>query len=85
MEPVKAPEPRQREEEADHEQECEHEHRKCHHHPRCFKWEAGRASLSSKDKGSHWCCQAIGSQVRIIHHQEGQYPPVAYSTWDICS
>jgi hypothetical protein len=40
MEPVKTPEPRQREEGTDHEQE--HEHMKGHTKPRCLKWGEGR-------------------------------------------
>jgi hypothetical protein len=72
MEPVKTPKQRQREKEADHEQE--HEYMKRHQNPRCLKWEAWRSSLRSKDKESLPCCQAIGREVRIIHHREGQYP-----------
>lgn len=48
---------------------------KGHTHSRCFKWEAWRASLRRKDKQSHLCCQAIGREVRIIHHRVGEYPP----------
>jgi hypothetical protein len=72
MEPVKTPKQRQREEEANHEQELEHI--KGHTHSRCFKWEALRSSLRSKDKESHQCCQAIGREVRIVHHHETLYP-----------
>jgi hypothetical protein len=72
MEPVKTPKQRQREEEADHEQE--HEDMKGHKNPRCLKWEAWRASLRSKDKQSLQCCQAIGREVRIVHHHETLYP-----------
>jgi hypothetical protein len=72
MEPVKTPKQRQREQEADHEQE--HVHMKRHQNPRCLKWEAWRSSLRSKDKESLPRCQAIGREVQIIHHREGQYP-----------
>ncbi len=72
MEPVKTPKQRQGEEEANHEQELEHI--KGHTHSRCLKWEAWRSSLRSKDKESHQCCQAIGREVRIVHHHETLYP-----------
>jgi hypothetical protein len=71
MKSAKTPEPRQRAEEADQEQE--QEHGKGHHHPRCLKWEAWRASLRSKHKESLPCCQAIGRDVRILHHRESLY------------
>ena len=61
-----------REEEAEHEQE--QEHMKGHTHPRCLRWEAWRASLRRKDKQSLSCCQAIGRDVRILHHRESLYP-----------
>src|SRR5260221_14704017 len=32
------------------------------------------SSLRSKDKASRECCQAIGRDVRIIHHRESLYP-----------
>ena len=72
MEPVKTPKQRLGEEEANHEQELEHI--KGHTHSRCLKWEAWRSSLRSKDKESHQCCQAIGREVRIVHHHETLYP-----------
>src|SRR5260221_13705565 len=71
MEPVKTPKQRLGEEEANHEQELEHI--KGHTHSRCLKWEAWRSSLRSKDKESHQCCQAIGREVRIVHHHETLY------------
>ena len=71
MEPGKTPKQRQREEEAEHEQE--QEHMKGHTNPRCLKWEAWRASLRSKDKESLQCCQAIGREVRILHHLQWLY------------
>ncbi len=72
MEPVKTPKQRQGEEEVNHEQELEHI--KGHTHSHCLKWEAWRCSLRSKDKESHQCCQAIGREVRIVHHHETLYP-----------
>ena len=71
MEPVKTLKQRQGEEEANHEQELEHI--KGHTHSRCLKWEAWGSSLRSKDKESHQCCQAIGREVRIVHHHETLY------------
>ena len=64
MKPAKTPEPRHGEKEADHEQE----HMKRPQNPRCLKWEAWRSSLRSKDKESQESCQAIGREIRIIHH-----------------
>src|SRR5436190_23951336 len=78
MEPVKTPKQGQGEEEANHEQELEHI--KGHTHSRCLKWEAWRSSLRSKEKESHQCCQAIGREVRIVHHHETLYP---HSTFDL--
>lgn len=80
MEPVKTPQQRQREEEANYEQELEHI--KGHTHSRCLKWEAWRSSLRSKDKESHQCCQAIGREVRIVHHHETLYPPAVFTQGD---
>jgi hypothetical protein len=33
--------------------------------------------LRSKDKESRERCQAIGREVRIVHHREGEYPQPA--------
>jgi hypothetical protein len=76
MDPVKTPKQRQREQEADHKQEHKHEHMKRHQNPRCLKWEAWRSSLRSKDKESRQYCQAIGREVRIIHHRETLDRPI---------
>src|SRR2546423_2258986 len=46
-----------------------------HTHPRCLRWEAWRASLRRKEKQSLSCCQAIGRDVRILHHRESLYQP----------
>ena len=36
------------------------------------------SSLRSKHKASRECCQAIGRDVRIIHHRVGLYPHSCY-------
>jgi hypothetical protein len=43
--------------------------------PRCLKWGEEKARFRSKDKESRERCQAIGREVRIVHHREGQYHP----------
>ncbi len=39
------------------------------------------SSLRSKDKESRERCQAIGREVRIVHHREGEYPRVLNSPY----
>src|SRR5579859_542033 len=71
MEPAKTPKQRQTEEEEDHEQE--QVHMNGHNNPRCLKWRAWRTPVSGKISRVESDCQAIGREVRIVHHHETLY------------
>jgi hypothetical protein len=70
-EPAKTSKQRQSEDEADH--ELEQEYLKSHHEPRCLKWGERRGPLEERIRRVEKDCQAIGRDVRFIHHREGLY------------
>ncbi len=68
MKPVQTPKQCQRDGEANHEQE--QERMKGHQNPRCLKLGAERAPVSGRIRKVESDCQAIGREVRIIHHRQ---------------
>ena len=72
MEPGQTPKQREREDEEEHEQK--HEHLNGHNDPHCLKWGAERAPVSGRIRRIESDCQAIGRDVRMIHHRETLYP-----------
>jgi hypothetical protein len=76
MRPVKVPKPCEAKDEEEREQEQEgmKSHKlKGHNNPRCLKWGAWRDPVSGRIRRIERDCQAIGREVRIIHHRETLY------------
>jgi hypothetical protein len=82
MRPVKVPKPYEAKDEEEREQEQEgmKSHKlKGHNNPRCLKWGAWRDPVSGRIRRIQRDCQAIGREVRIIHHRETLYQRVESS------